>query len=355
MSASLHSIAFTALAIFPGFAFSADYGPAHHGGSDISLNNGDRIWGRHDGIRVFTVATSATVTVAPYDGSTTSGRGTLDVEASAVDVGGTITATGSGFTGGGGGAGGGASITSMRSSCNSPGGVPGVGDYGTSFTGGYVSGLNGSPGGAADGPFPGIPGGQLDGGYAAAAANGDSSADASLSMGSGGAGGSGTPGWAYLDTWDPLNPVANCFSGMGGGGGGRGGGIIRLKATDYFLLRSGARIQADGTYGSDLAATGQDGRNVSPPGSGSPGVPFPGGRGAGGGILVDLTAAPQAVFESGSTMSSLGGGANTGNGGTVKVFYNPAAWRQNYATVQSGRYFWTPAFTAVSPGWELYD
>jgi len=142
---------------------------------------------------------------------------------------------------------------------------------------------------------------------------------------------------------------------MGGGGGARGGGIIRLKATQDFLLRAGTLIEAGGTFGADTAVTPEDGRNVSPAGTGNPGVPHPGGRGSGGGILIDVSSAARAVFEAGSVISSLGPGGNPGNGGTVKVFYNPAARRENYAIVDSGRFFWTPVSTAVPAGWELYD
>ena len=52
-------------------AFAADHPPADHAGADLTLADGDRIWGLHTGVATFSVPAPATVFVAHYDGAAT--------------------------------------------------------------------------------------------------------------------------------------------------------------------------------------------------------------------------------------------------------------------------------------------
>ena len=71
--------------------------------ADLILVNGDTVWGLHENVGHFEIPTSATVKVMPYDGVSTSTLGTFEIHAVAIFIGGKLSATGSGYTGGGGG------------------------------------------------------------------------------------------------------------------------------------------------------------------------------------------------------------------------------------------------------------
>jgi hypothetical protein len=115
--------------------------------------------------------------------------------------------------------------------------------------------------------------------------------------------------------------------GAGGAGGGCGGGTIRLFAANAFRFRASGVIAANGTLGAPGTwgggGAGRGGDSVRS----NPGDPFmyaAGTGGAGGGVLLDLTAVGDMVVGTGAAIRSLGGGAESVNGGTVKVF-RPAA------------------------------
>ena len=193
--------------------------------------------------------------------------------------------------GGGGGYGGGAS-----------GGTQWVGP-GTDAAGGGGGGTGGvggghTPhGGAGAGPYGGS-GGTANasaggkGGYRAGSGNGDTTTDRTLYLGSGGGGG----GTGYQET--------------GGGGGGAGGGWIKLYAAESISISGTGQVMANG------AGAGGGGRD-----NGGGSTSYTGGVGAGGGILLEgktVTVASAVV----DRISARGGSGATGNGGTIKLFYD---------------------------------
>jgi len=325
-----------------------------HGGQSLVLADGDRIWGLHTGLVRFEIPTSVTVTVLPYDGISASGAGGVEIQARDVRIGGLLDATGAGYTGGGGaGGGGGGDDNGGDPFYGGRGGSGGTAAYGDgTFDGedgqdstplpGFPTMGPPGPGGSGapgDGPFGGSPDGLLDGGYAAPACNGDVTTDTTLLMGSGGGGGSGLMG-------EGIVPIG----GPGGGAGGHGGGVIRLLAACEFVLESGARLVADGTFGGNgelfagrdggdggdpkQAQEGLGGMNMSyqPPWTGRSG-----GRGAGGGILIDVSQASTVRFEPGAVISTLGAGESESLGGTVKVFFVHSDPALDGVTLHAGR------------------
>jgi hypothetical protein len=239
-----------------------------------------------------------------------------------------------------------------------PGGL-GPGDFESrGGAGGGGGGPFGGAGGAGvsisgdDGPTNGTNGGS--GGYAAPSANGDSTTDDSLRMGSGGGGGSGG-----------ACAAAGHYSSAGGSGGGGagnpGGATLRLVATESVVVqgtidvsgRTGStgdgRSGTDGSFEGwtcDLSGSGGDGGRARDPGTSSGGAGVTGyfepgrnecidrqcedydshgvaggwggrgGPGAGGGVLLQ---APSLTLS--GTIRALGGGDVTINGGTVKILH----------------------------------
>jgi hypothetical protein len=189
-------------------------------------------------------------------------------------------AGGQGFGGGGGGGGG------YTAGGGGGGGGGTGGKDAPSTTGGDGGGLYAGKGG--QGTSGSIGSGQAggNGGYMGAASNGDTTTDASITMGSGGGGcGSSTSGGV----------------GGGGGGGGAGGGSVALISTgDMDML---------GSVSSTGGGGGMTGNNA---GQG-------GGGGAGGGILLQgikltISGAVDARGRQTNTLSAT-------NGGTVKIYY----------------------------------
>ena len=314
----------------------AEYPPVNHGGADLTLSDGDFIWGVHTGIKRLTILENAVVKIMPYNGIADSARGMVALHAESVELWGTLTAEGSGYTGGGGGGGGGASVTwsyehHWYSSSLGPyeGGHADYGDETSGFDGSSGS-MNHYGGDITPGGFPGhgdgVYGGwqplsgMRDGGYMAAGANGDMSDDDFTTMGCGGGGGQGGDGWIMFN---PLMPILG--EGLGGGGGGRGGGCIRIYATNSFIMGSEGMVDASDVMGGN--ADWCFGGNVSPPQEGLGGDI--GGAGAGGGVLLQLESASSVNIQNGATIRTLGGGSMTENGGSAKIRFNTSGWINN--------------------------
>lgn len=325
-------------------ALGAEFPPVDHGGADLTLSEGDVIWGVHTGIGVFTVPASNTVFVRPFR-TNEPGSGFVEVNADTIIVAGTIDATGAGHEGGSGGGGRGAS-----SGFGPPTGCGGSGPQGAPglvFRDGNAGSEN--SGGSGAGPWSGtgfipITFNGADGGYLAPGANGDTSTDVSIFMGSGAAGGIGGGGGGGLV----------CIFGSGGGGGGAGGaggGAIGLVAGQRLVL-DGGRLLTRGTTGGNGGAgeafAGGLGGNTLPEsgGNGGPGgrgsaeiVPGStgrtGGAGAGGGILIKCLAQDGLTLD-GASIDARGARDQISNGGTVKVFSSPQNLPLN-ASVSGGR------------------
>jgi hypothetical protein len=289
-----------------------------------------------------------------------------------------IDAAGSGYGGGGGGGGSRGytgNPTAQTCVAGSPGGAGGGARGGKSGIAGSIGATetSGGAGGGGGGPFGGSGGGGVTasgdegskggnpgaaGGYRTASGNGDSSQSVAVWVGSGGGGGGG--GAASMYNW--------YFSvgGSGGGGAGNaGGGAVILDATERLTVTGTIRTDGhearsgDGGNGSDgnfgckagegcCDRTGSGGAGGSAAASGASkggtgvlgyfvagwdaclerqcelngskgiagGKGGAGGAGAGGGVLLR---APELGF--GGTVSSLGGGGKSANGGTVKLFF----------------------------------
>jgi hypothetical protein len=241
---------------------AADYPPGDHAGADLTLADGDTIWGEHTNIGTLTIPTSTTVYVAPlYELVGPKGEITLRAEHVVLD--GTLTASEAGYLGGRG-----AYIDYWGEiSPNRPGDGP-FGAHGEQFYGGIHC--------------PDV----WNGGYRACGANGDTSTDDVVERGSGASG-------LELYTCSCSNPAP---------AGGNGGGCIRLIASHSFAAGSGARLFAHGgapqwvEYGSSYYNSG-----------------------AGGGVLIDTRQATTVTLEHGFQIESLGG-VDPLNGGTVKFF-----------------------------------
>ncbi|MEO8376199.1 MAG: hypothetical protein ABI579_00895, partial [Candidatus Sumerlaeota bacterium] len=205
-------------------------------GANLTLANGDVIWGLHRNIGTLTIPSGVTVTIKPYNPNTES-SGELTVIAHHVAIAGTLTGDGAGFTGGGGrGAQG-----SHGSSGNDDGffglnGSPRYFGY-TGATSSPASG-DGPAGGAASASDSGI----RNGGYDWQGANHDDTDDTVIFMGSGGAGGFPTA---------PINDPSNCYlnsqGGNGGNGGGPGGASISITALES--LNVTGNVYTTGSYG----------------------------------------------------------------------------------------------------------
>lgn len=194
----------------------SNLGGGDHQGANWSPGNGSQIAGVHTNIGIFTVPQGATVRVKDYSGSA---YGQLSIEAGSVLILGTLTAEGAGYGGGGGGGGGaGGNGGWYENRAYAGGGYPG-GPGGESGNAGedcinpydkagecqYASGRRGGNGGRGGGAYGGSGGARglgksgnggsgsygVSGGYLGAAANGDSTTNETIRMGSGGGGGGG--------------------------------------------------------------------------------------------------------------------------------------------------------------------
>lgn len=357
-----------------------------HGGADWTPANGTYIAGNHTNIGTFTVAGGTTVYIQPYNGSS---YGWVQINANTINIQGTLTATGQGY--GGGGAGGGGAGRGGRE-YTSPGGTGGSGTAGGSngqngtgdpYTGGtqYNAGLPGGAGGSGGGSYggsagaggAGTPEGRgyngnpgsagKKGGYSTSQGQGDSTTDESLRMGSGG-GGAGGGGGSSLDA------SANCGGGGGGGGAGnRGGGWIKLYATNAITISGAVYAKGKdnsagngatggngvpyvgGSGGNGGGAASSGGSNGGAGGSSQGGVLHggsggEGGYGAGGGILIKCSNNFEGAIDIDGTIDNRGGGNDTGNGGTIKIFH-PEGSDLTFTHYQ-GRYY-TSQFANTKP------
>ncbi|MBI3564050.1 MAG: hypothetical protein HY079_02505 [Elusimicrobia bacterium] len=260
--------------------FGADYA-----GTDLLPADGDVLSGTFLNVRLFSVASGATVYVDV--GSK------LAVYASTVAIAGTLDASGRGEPGGSGG----------------PAGASGLAGFGggPSSTGGGTGGASGAGGGG--------------GSYGGAG-------------GTGGTAGAGAGGAVYDSTGVYTPPISadDLFSGSGGGGGGgaggsaggsggSGGGAVYLEASSMTV--TGAVLLLGATAPAVTSASGL-------------GNPGGGGGGSGGGLVLRtkglLTMARALFVANGGNGASVvdsfcgtvapGGG---GGGGRVKVFSNSSA------------------------------
>ena len=242
---------------------------------------------------------------------------------------------GQGELGPGGGGGGGSGCQCCSYAAGGGGGYGGGGGGGNENAGGGggggTGGCNGAdggggvPGGRGGGPYYGGGGAAAScpagsggwGGYRTGGGNGDSTTGRELFLGSGGGGGGGDTGQQG-----------------GGGGGGAGGGAVMLHATDTLTIGANGWVLANGSGG---GGGGRDDNSCRVGGQG--------GGGAGGGILFE---APKVVVNGalGDRVSSRGPGANTSNGGTVKLFYN--SWTGAKPTA-AGRVYDAGANSYVAP------
>lgn len=308
---------------------AAEYPPQDHAGSDLTLAGGDVIWGEHTGIGTFSIPKDSAVRVGPYDGTTTSGIGTVTIRANQIVIHGRLVADGAGYTGGGGGGGGAAAYDESNTR-----GMGGTARYGNARQGGrdgnprtYLGvgmGLPGSggSGGVGDGPGRGV--------IATYVVPPEGPADYRLdgiAMGSGADGRAG--GHGNMDSSSPE-------TGSGGGAGGSGGGAIRLYARETLQLLDDAVISANGTFPREFSLLSDrrriDGVNVDDPiqsaVSGS-------GPGSGGGILLSCERGPVIIGRF-AMVNSYAGAPRTTNGGTIRLLMDSHANYHVPHTVRGG-------------------
>ncbi|CAN5398258.1 hypothetical protein BH09SUM1_BH09SUM1_13370 [soil metagenome] len=318
---------------------AADYPPGDHAGANITLANGDIIWGKHTNVGDFHVVSGGRVKVRPYDPEVEA-SGAVQVFAKNILITGILDSSGAGFTGGGGG-GGQKGYGWGPNGYNGVDGAPGHGRY---------PGFDGveSSAGIGDGPFGGGTEGSFadpffrDGGYAAFHVNGDTTTDTLVFMGSGGMGTRGLSADTTYDGYAPAN--GRCYhppivfnGGEGGLAGGPGGGAISLIATDSMNvtgtidsrgalpLSHGVNptngycpgpweptcscIGGNGAAGNDSLGTGVTLR-----------MGIDTGAGAGGGVA--LVCEKQGALSLTGTIKANGGDTRLENGGSIKIFYN---------------------------------
>lgn len=310
---------------------AVEYPPMDHGGANLTLVDGDEIWGVHQGIGQFIVPGSATINVRLYHPDEPD-TGVLDIHAESIAIEGSLDAEGAGYTGGGGGGGGGGRF--FPSGFPIPEhygdvGIPGKGRYP-----GFDSNLEGS-GSGGDGPFGGVnttlPKLHRNGGYDVLAGNADKTTDTIVYMGGGGSGAVGGVGEPSFDCSIPAG-------GTGGGGGGAGGGAIRLFAIESLSLEG--TILTRGTTGGDAGPGTTEGGycNGCPNckgGTGGPGGDGFGnegsdgsygfdrnigpGLGAGGGVV--LYCEKEDGLSLTGTVDARGGNEAMFNGGSIKIFF----------------------------------
>ncbi|MEI6349350.1 MAG: hypothetical protein WCP69_15500, partial [Bacteroidota bacterium] len=347
-------------------------GNVDHGGNNWTISSNITVSGNHTNIGTFTINNGVTVDVdatCHY----------FNVEATTINILGTINGNGAGSVGGSGGSGGAEAFNSPDDYCN--GGFGGMAGTAGQGTGGGASGTNGGNascvdqicgnlfcignengydggGGGAGGGAGGSYGGA--GAYGAVAARGCSgngstggtwgsvgapaatygtATGSDISWGSGGAGGGGGGG-AYSN-------------GSSGGGGGAGGGQVSLKATQTLTI-SGT-IACNGTNGGvggnasgesadnnyDCISNGYNSCSICSEESFdyAGGAGGAGGAGSGGGILIQSCGTLNftgSLSANGGTGGSAGlpnsnhgtcfdwaSGGAAGGGGRIKIFRNP--------------------------------
>lgn len=261
----------------------------------------------------FVVAAGANVAVLPYAGNCETDSyevpsGGVDIVADSVEIRGSLSVDGRGYTGGGGGAG----------WSNTSSGEGGTVAYTCLPTINFLNGHRYGVPGVGDGLFGGGVNlsSEIDGGYLSWGSNDDETTDRSVWLGAGGRGGYG--GHSESDSC--------CVA--GGAAGGNGGGFVRLSANSILVTGS---ISANGITGaSNVGADGGNASSVPGPGhsvakgfndgcgGGCVELGSEGGAGAGGGILLASTGT--LTLTETARISSLGGRSQTSNGGTVKLF-----------------------------------
>ncbi|HQL63903.1 MAG TPA: hypothetical protein PLQ35_16625 [bacterium] len=384
-------ISFFTIVIFcatvPGFLYASNFAPHDWEGSDLTLQNGDVIWGLHKNVGTLKIPKEAVVGVLEY-ATTVPGSGYLDIQARAIILDGKIDAKGKGFPGGGGGGGGGGAVVAREDYVRGQGGIGGRGktdvqigmDGGQGKHGEDEPGGTGGSGGQGLGNFGGIGGaGGLgkgdkaggdgakgnDGGYDSPGANTDTSTDTSIRMGCGGGGGGGGAGGGTekFDWYDWETPQWMGAGGGGGGGasGGTGGGYVRLIVSSLLLFRGEIDTSgtlgltgANGTNGSvsgnnSYGGNGGNGANVGPEGEGKGGTGGESaedarrggtggdsGAGSGGGVVLACDDRTGMILL--GTIHATGGGDLLTNGGTVKILY-PTGEIVNTAEINAGRVF----------------
>ena len=247
-----------------------------HNGADWSpatdCINGE-IAGVHTDIGTLDISLGQTVKVKNYD-SVTGFYGTTSIQATTVNIQGTLTAESSGYAGG--------------SPSNPIGGGPG-GGIGSCVDG---NSNNGTPGGSFGGK------GQNGGSYLYPSSNGYGTAFAPTEMGSGGAaGGTGSPAF-------------DC-------GGGAGGGSIRINANSISITGSilangqgGQKYASGGGAGGTIAITTQSiSGNGSISANGGAGTAYGGGAGSGGRVIIKYSSSNTYS----GTLSSTSSGGESGS------------------------------------------
>ncbi len=206
---------FVSLFVSPQQAFAAQYlDDTDHGGANWTLSNGDVIAGNHTNIAIFTIPAGATVTVSAYTGAA---YGTVQITANSVDIQGTLSADGKGYTGG-----------------TNPGAGPGGGTQSGSDYGGGAGygGIGGSVG--IDGNGDRISaGGPI---YGSSTAPTHMGSQGSTGWGStGGAGGGAIKITSTTSTSITGSITSNGAQGTeasyGAGGGGSGGSVYIITST----------------------------------------------------------------------------------------------------------------------------
>ncbi len=305
----------------------SEFPPQSHAGNDLTLEDGDIIWGVHSQIGTLFISEGSRAYIKSFDGVSTS-TGMVEITADHMIIEGALIADGAGYSGGSGGGGGAGTTqtftfpfpTFQTGMSGQPGTVPYEKEDIQGM--GRIGGTGDGPGGGLGGYRPGNLSDEdaLDGSYISP--NHDKlGQDLKTWMGSGGGGGGGGEGLVGYNE--------GALGGGGGGAGGRGGGAIRLFATGSFKLGEAARVTASGQRGGNgkprgYYINGCDGGNVEPEEEGEPsyngyynGGGY-GGSGSGGSILIHISGEePLLDLNKNARVVSLGGGGNLSNGGGV--------------------------------------
>ncbi len=282
----------------------------NHNNQDWIITNNTEIAGNHININNFIINQNIIVTVKAYNGTNC---GEVSINASNIEINGTITATGKGYGGGGGGGGGGGLHGGNNSGTRGSGGTGyagGLNGTGGSITrdggaGGRGGGAYGGNGGSASYTTPYSSQNGLNGGYRASQSNGESSSSLvteNIWMGSGGGGGRGGQGGSTT----PDNGYRGGGAGAGGAGN-PGGGAIKLIANENFILGENGKIFSRG-----LSSSTQNGA------SGGNATTSRGGNGGNGG-------------NAHQTGSSLGGGYGESNPTWNSCYYSGSFWPMWYS------------------------
>lgn len=332
-------------------------GGGDHAGVAWTPSSGQIIAGTHTGVGVFTVASGRTVYV-------TTG---VIIRCRTAIITGVLSASGRGYGGGSGGRGGyggGSGVDAAQGL-----GVAGSAGSGTYGGAGGAAGWNGQLSSTAAYGGTGAAGGR--GGYLGSGKNGDTTTNYNVYRGSGGGGSGGGGGGCRYIACGIGNENYAGGSGGGGGAGAFGGGYVRIEATEFIFVdgqinTTGSSSAGNGTAGGtascryNIRSYGAGGSNTASgsraggtygygcyPGqtsgdgtkTGNRGGPGgTGGVGAGGGICLACSGA-FGIRVSG-TIDTRGGGNNTTNYGSLKLFgrYNCTGWTGYMGHAGSGGY-----------------